>query len=197
LCRFYTQQKGTIYIDNVAIDDYNLASLRNNIVSVLQDVFLFSGSISDNIRLKNDNISDLAITDAAKTIGAYDFIQHLPGKFNFNVMERGMSLSLGQRQLVSFIRALAFNPKVIILDEATSNIDSKTELLIQGAIKQLLSGRTSLVIAHRLSTIKHADHIIYMESGNKIEEGTHDSLVALNGAYAHLYSTQHLSHSIQ
>jgi ATP-binding cassette subfamily B protein len=197
LCRFYTQQKGTIYIDNVAIDDYNLASLRNNIVSVLQDVFLFSGSISDNIRLKNDNISDLAITDAAKTIGAYDFIQHLPGKFNFNVMERGMSLSLGQRQLVSFIRALAFNPKVIILDEATSNIDSKTELLIQGAITQLLSGRTSLVIAHRLSTIKHADHIIYMESGNKIEEGTHDSLVALNGAYAHLYSTQHLSHSIQ
>lgn len=197
LCRFYTQQKGAIYIDNVAIDDYNLASLRNNIVSVLQDVFLFSGSISDNIRLKNDNISDLAITDAAKTIGAYDFIQHLPGKFNFNVMERGMSLSLGQRQLVSFIRALAFNPKVIILDEATSNIDSKTELLIQGAIKQLLSGRTSLVIAHRLSTIKHADHIIYMESGNKIEEGTHESLVALNGAYAHLYSTQHLSHSIQ
>lgn len=188
--RFYTHQKGSILLDGIPVEDYDLSSLRRNIAVVLQDVFLFSGSISDNIRLQHPDISNEQIQEAAKTIGAYDFIKLLPGGFDFNVMERGLSLSLGQRQLVSFIRALAFNPGVIILDEATSSIDSETEQLIQQAIDTLLQGRTSLVIAHRLSTIRHADRIILLEHGVKLEEGSHDELMALNGHYAALYRTQ-------
>jgi ATP-binding cassette subfamily B protein len=160
---------------------------------VLQDVFLFSGSIAENIRLKNPEISDLEIAEAAKMIGAYDFIHHLPGQFDFNVMERGMSLSLGQRQLISFIRALACKPGIIMLDEATSNIDSETELLIQKAVVQLLKNRTAVVIAHRLSTIRHADRIIYMKAGEKCEDGTHAELMALEGMYAGMYRAQQLS----
>lgn len=193
IARFYEHQRGNIYIDGVKIESYRLDFLRKRIVSVLQDVFLFSGSIAENIRLKNPKISDLEIADAAKMIGAYDFIHHLPGKFDFNVMERGMSLSLGQRQLISFIRALACKPGIIMLDEATSNIDSETELLIQKAVVQLLNNRTAVVIAHRLSTIRHADRIIYMKSGEKCEEGTHAELMALNGMYANMYKAQQLS----
>ncbi|MBS3913115.1 MAG: ABC transporter ATP-binding protein [Bacteroidetes bacterium] len=188
--RFYTHEKGTILIDGIPVENYELASLRKKIAVVLQDVFLFSGSITDNIRLKDENIGAAEIEAAAKTIGAYDFIQSLPGNFDFNVMERGMSLSLGQRQLVSFIRALALNPSVIVLDEATSSVDSETEALIQHAIQTLLKGRTAMVIAHRLSTIQHADKIIVLEKGVLVEEGTHAQLLAKNGKYAELYHTQ-------
>lgn len=188
--RFYQHQKGEILLDGRAVDMYDLASLRRRIAVVLQDVFLFSGGIEDNIRLLNPEISRDQILQAAQTIGAYDFIKNLPGEFDFNVMERGLSLSLGQRQLVSFIRALAFNPAVIILDEATSSIDSETERLIQHAIDHLLQGRTSLVIAHRLSTIRNADRILFLEKGIKAEEGNHEALMALNGKYAALYRTQ-------
>ncbi len=193
ISRFYRHQRGKIYIDGVDIDSYNLQSLRKQIVSVLQDVFLFSGSIADNIRLKNAEISDSEITEAARMIGAYDFIDHLPGKFDFNVMERGMSLSMGQRQLISFIRALACKPEIIILDEATSNIDSETEQLIQKAILHLLNNRTAVVIAHRLSTIRHAHRILYMKNGEKCEEGTHGELLELNGMYASMYKAQQFS----
>lgn len=188
--RFYTHQSGDILIDGIPVQDYDLAALRKQIAMVLQDVFLFSGSIAENIRLRDPAIEESVVIEAAKTIGAYDFIQNLPGHFNYNVMERGMSLSLGQRQLVSFIRALAFNPAVIILDEATSSIDSETEALIQKAIDTLLRGRTSLVIAHRLSTIQHADKILVIEKGELIEEGTHDQLMSQQGQYAALYHTQ-------
>lgn len=188
--RFYNHQRGEILLDGRPVEDYDLASLRRQIAVVLQDVFLFSGSIADNIRLLNPEISREQILQSAQTIGAYDFIKNLPGEFGFNVMERGLSLSLGQRQLVSFIRALAFNPSVIILDEATSSIDSETERLIQNAIDRLLQGRTSLVIAHRLSTIRHADRILFLENGVKAEEGNHEVLMALNGQYAALYRTQ-------
>ena len=188
--RFYQHQKGEILLDGRPVEMYDLASLRRRIAVVLQDVFLFSGSIEDNIRLLNPEISREHILQASQTIGAYDFIKNLPGEFDFNVMERGLSLSLGQRQLVSFIRALAFNPAVIILDEATSSIDSETERLIQNAIDHLLQGRTSLVIAHRLSTIRNADRILFLEKGIKTEEGNHDELMALNGKYASLYRTQ-------
>jgi len=193
ISRFYRHQKGKIYIDGIDIELYNLESLRKQIVSVLQDVFLFSGSIADNIRLKNPEIRDEEIAEAARLIGAYDFIDHLPGKFEFNVMERGMSLSLGQQQLISFIRALACKPEIIILDEATSNIDSETELLIQQAILLLLKNRTAVVIAHRLSTIRHANRILYMKSGEKCEEGSHSELMSQNGLYAAMYKVQQLS----
>lgn len=193
IARFYQHQRGNIYIDGVKIESYKLEFLRKRIVSVLQDVFLFSGSIADNIRLKNPEISDEEISSSAKMIGAYEFIHHLPGRFDFNVMERGMSLSLGQRQLISFIRALACKPGIIILDEATSNIDSETELLIQKAVIQLLQNRTAVVIAHRLSTIRHSDRILYMKAGEKCEEGTHAELMAINGMYAAMYKAQQLS----
>ena len=193
ISRFYQHQRGKIYIDGLEIELYDINDLRKRIVSVLQDVFLFSGSISDNIRLKNEKVKDEEIKEAAQMIGAYEFIDHLPGKFTFNVMERGMSLSLGQRQLISFIRALACKPEIIMLDEATSNIDSETELLIQNAILQLLKNRTAVVIAHRLSTIRHADRILYMKNGEKYEEGTHTDLMSMNGLYADMYRTQQLS----
>ncbi|MBM3399537.1 MAG: ABC transporter ATP-binding protein [Bacteroidetes bacterium] len=193
ISRFYRHQRGKIYIDGIEIESYNLESLRKRIIPVLQDVFLFSGSIADNIRLKNEVISDEEIAESARMIGAYDFIDHLPGKFEFNVMERGMSLSLGQRQLISFIRALACKPEIIILDEATSNIDSETELIIQKAILELLNNRTAVVIAHRLSTIRHADRIFYLKNGENCEEGTHTELMKLNGLYASMYKAQQLS----
>ena len=193
IARFYQHQRGNIYVDGIKIESYKLEFLRKRIVSVLQDVFLFSGSIADNIRLKNPEITDEEIAEASRIIGAYDFIHHLPGQFDFNVMERGMSLSLGQRQLISFIRALACKPGIIILDEATSNIDSETEVLIQKAIYQLLHNRTAVVIAHRLSTIRHSGRILCMKSGEKCEEGTHDELMKLNGMYASMYRAQQLS----
>ena len=188
--QLYQQQKGDILLDDINIQSLNITSVRQQIALVLQDVFLFSGSVKDNIRLHNDDIDIQKMIDAARSIGAYEFIEKLPGGFDYNVMERGMTLSLGQRQLVSFIRALAFDPRIILLDEATSSIDTKTEQLIQKAIDRLLENRTAIVIAHRLSTIAKADEILVLEKGEVKERGNHASLMAAGGHYAHLYETQ-------
>lgn len=188
--QLYTQQKGQILLDDIDIQSMNLTSVRKQIALVLQDVFLFSGSVKDNIRLHNQDIDIEKMIDAARSIGAYEFIEKLPGGFNYNVMERGMTLSLGQRQLISFIRALAFDPRIILLDEATSSIDTETEQLIQKAIDRLLENRTAIVIAHRLSTIAKADEILVLEKGQVIERGNHQSLLQAKGHYAHLYETQ-------
>lgn len=188
--RFYNHHSGKILMDGLEIEKYQIQGLRKHIAMVLQDVFLFSGSVEENIRLRDETITLEKIKESAQIIGAYDFINKLPGGFDFNVMERGLSLSLGQRQLVSFIRALAFKPSVIILDEATSSVDTETEELIQSAIATLLSGRTALVIAHRLSTIKHADIILVMDKGKLVEQGNHATLLDRNGAYSRLYQSQ-------
>ena len=188
--QLYTQQKGQILLDDIDIQSMNLTSVRKQIALVLQDVFLFSGSVKDNIRLHNQDIDIEKMIDAARSIGAYEFIEKLPGGFNYNVMERGMTLSLGQRQLISFIRALAFDPRIILLDEATSSIDTETEQLIQKAIDRLLENRTAIVIAHRLSTIAKADEILVLEKGQVIERGNHQTLLQAKGHYAHLYETQ-------
>lgn len=188
--QLYRQQKGDIFLDDINIQSLNITSVRQQIALVLQDVFLFSGSVKDNIRLHNDDIDIQKMIDAARSIGAYEFIEKLPGGFDYNVMERGMTLSLGQRQLVSFIRALAFDPRIILLDEATSSIDTETEQLIQKAIDRLLENRTAIVIAHRLSTIAKADEILVLEKGEVKERGNHATLMAAGGHYAHLYETQ-------
>lgn len=188
--QLYTHQKGEILLDGINIQHMNITSVRNQIALVLQDVFLFSGSVKDNIRLHNENIDIEKMIAAARSIGAYDFIEKLPGGFDYNVMERGMTLSLGQRQLISFIRALAFDPRIILLDEATSAIDTETEQLIQKAIDRLLDNRTAIVIAHRLSTIAKAHEILVLNRGEVIERGNHSSLMKDGGHYAHLYETQ-------
>lgn len=181
---FYIPQKGRILIDGIPLNDYNISELRKKIATVLQDVFLFSNSIEENISLQNPNITLDKIKTTAEYLGASEFIEQLPGKYSYNVMERGLTLSLGQRQLISFIRALCGNPSILILDEATSSIDSKTEKVIQNAIPKMIQNRTSIVIAHRLSTIKYAQQILVMEKGVLIEKGTHDELLKSGGAYA-------------
>jgi len=190
LNRLYQIQEGEIRIDDVLIEDYKLDSLRKNIGVVLQDVFLFSGSVMDNITLRNENITKEQVIEAAKLIGVHDFIMQLPGGYSYNVMERGNTLSLGQRQLISFIRALLYNPSILILDEATSSIDTESEMLIQRAIDTLIAGRTSIVIAHRLSTIRKANKIIVLDKGEIKETGTHEELMALGGLYSKLSSMQ-------
>lgn len=191
LGRFYEFQKGEISIDGVDIRDIELTLLRDNISVVLQDVFLYSGSIYDNVTLGNPDISKEQVVEAAKLVGAHDFISKLPDTYDFNVKERGGLLSVGQRQLIAFIRAYVYQPKILILDEATSSIDSESELLIQNAIDKLTQGRTSIVIAHRLSTIKNANKIIVLEKGEIIEIGSHSELVQKDGgAYRKLYETQ-------
>ena len=190
LNRLYHVKRGVLKIDDINIEEYKLDLLRKNIGIVLQDVFLFSGSVMDNITLRNPEISKAQVTEAAKMIGMHDFIMQLPGDYDYNVMERGSTLSLGQRQLISFIRALLYNPAVLILDEATSSIDTESEQLIQRAIDTLIAGRTSIVIAHRLSTIRKASKIIVMEKGEVKEIGNHAELLAAGGNYAKLYETQ-------
>ena len=190
LNRLYHIQQGSITLDGVNIEDYQLDRLRSSIGVVLQDVFLFSGSVLDNITLRNPYITKEQVISAAKMIGVHEFIMQLPGGYSYNVMERGTTLSLGQRQLLSFIRALLYNPSVLILDEATSSIDTESEILIQHAIDTLIADRTSIVIAHRLSTIRKADKIIVLDKGEIKEMGTHTELLALGGFYATLHSMQ-------
>ena len=194
LNRLYHIQSGEIKIDDVNIEKYDTDTLRKNIGVVLQDVFLFSGSIIDNITLRNSEIPRERVIEAAKLIGMHDFIMMLPGNYDFNVMERGATLSLGQRQLLSFIRALLYNPSILILDEATSSVDTESEMMIQNAIDKLITGRTSIVIAHRLSTIRKADKIIVLEKGEVREIGTHDELIAREGYYQKLYQLQFEKH---
>lgn len=190
LNRFYDLNKGNIFIDGVDINEYDSEVLRKNIGVVLQDVFLFSDTIGNNISLNNPEITKDRILEAARLVGAHDFIMNLPGGFDYNVMERGATLSVGQRQLISFIRALVYNPAIIVLDEATSSVDTETEELIQNAIEKLMTNRTSFVIAHRLSTIQKADRIVVLEKGKIVESGRHDELLKLGGAYAKLYEMQ-------
>ncbi len=190
ITQLYQHQEGQILIDSKDIKTYDIVSLRHRIAFVLQDVFLFSGSIRSNLSLKNEEIATEKIIDVAKKMGAYDFIDALPGGFDYHVQERGLSLSQGQRQLISFIRAIAVDPDIIVLDEATSAIDSQTEHLIQKAIEILLHNRTAIVIAHRLSTIKHCDEIMVLEHGSIKEIGNHDTLMKQKSAYYELYQTQ-------
>ena len=190
LNRFYEIQNGSIEIDGQNIQQYNLAYLRKNIATVLQDVFLFSDTIFNNITLNNPEITFDEVVDASKKVGAHDFIERLPGGYHYNVMERGATLSAGQAQLISFIRALVYKPAVLVLDEATSSVDTETEMLIQNAIDKLMQGRTSIVIAHRLSTIQKADLIIVLDKGEIKEKGTHQQLLKLDGYYKRLYDLQ-------
>jgi ATP-binding cassette subfamily B protein len=190
LNRLYQIQRGEIRIDDVSIDRFHTDILRRNIGVVLQDVFLFPGSVLDNITLMNPDIPRERVEAAARLIGMHDFILQLPGGYEYNVMERGATLSLGQRQLLSFIRALLYNPAILILDEATSSIDTESELLIEKAINRLVAGRTSIVIAHRLSTIQRADKIIVLDKGELKEAGTHQELLAKGGFYSKLHRMQ-------
>lgn len=191
LNRFYEINRGSITVDGVDIKDYELGALRKNIGVVLQDVFLFSDTILNNITLGNPDVTEEMVWHAADLVGARKFIDRLPGKLSYNVMERGATLSVGQRQLISFIRAMVYNPKILILDEATSSVDSETEEMIQQAIEKMMRGRTSVVIAHRLSTIQKADKIIVLDHGEIKEEGRHDELLSRDGFYAHLHKMQY------
>lgn len=186
LNRFYEIEKGTIFIDDTAIENYDLSNLRSNIGMVMQDVFLFSDTIANNIHLGNMQISEAQIWEAAIAIGAENFIKNLPNGLQQDVMERGNNLSVGQRQLLSFLRTMVQNPSIVVLDEATSSVDSETEMLIQAAMAELLKGRTSIIVAHRLSTIKHANTIYVIDKGEIIESGSHNALLELNGKYAQL-----------
>jgi ATP-binding cassette subfamily B protein len=190
LNRLYEPQKGEIRIDGVNLPEYKLEALRSHIGIVLQDVFLFSGSVLDNITLRNPAIPRERVIEAAKLIGMHDFIMQLPGGYDYNVMERGTTLSLGQRQLLSFIRALLYNPSILVLDEATSSVDTESERMIQKATDTLIAGRTSIVIAHRLSTIRKAHKIIVLEKGEIMEAGTHQELLERGGFYHRLHEMQ-------
>ena len=195
--RLYPIQKGEIKIDDKGIGEYKLDILRKNIGIVLQDVFLFSGSVLDNITLRNPAIPLNKVMEAAKLIGMHEFIMRLPGGYDYNVMERGSTLSLGQRQLLSFIRALLYDPSILILDEATSSVDTESELLIQEAIDKLIAGRTSIVIAHRLSTIRKASKILVLDKGEIKEMGTHAELMERNGFYYRLHQMQFEKKALQ
>lgn len=196
LTRFYDINRGQILLDDVDIRELTKNDLRRFISVVLQDVFLFSGTIKSNIGMNHPDISDNQIIEAAKLVGADKFIEQLPGKYDEDVKERGATLSVGQKQLISFARALAFNPQILILDEATSSVDTETELIIREAIQKLLVGRTAIVIAHRLSTIQNSDKIIVMHKGEIKEIGTHQELLALKGIYFKLYQLQYKDQEI-
>jgi subfamily B ATP-binding cassette protein MsbA len=189
--RFYEIDSGTITVDGINVENFDISSLRHQIAVVLQDVFLFSDSILNNITLKNEAISLEEVQEAAKKIGIHDFIMSLPDNYHYNVKERGSMLSSGQRQLIAFLRAYVSNPSILILDEATSSVDSYAEQMIQYATDQLTKGRTSIVIAHRLATIKKADRIIVMDKGTIVEQGNHQELLQIaNGYYKNLYEVQ-------
>ena len=190
ISRLYQHQSGIILIDDKPVESFTLSSLRRGIAVVLQDVFLFSGSIFDNVTLRNPGISRDEVIKTAQMIGIHDFIMQLPGGYDYEVMERGTTLSLGQRQLLSFIRAMLMNPAILILDEATSSVDTHTEQLIQHAIRVLTAGRTSIVIAHRLSTVQMANRILVLEKGRVVEEGTHHDLMKAGGHYSRLKELQ-------
>jgi ATP-binding cassette, subfamily B, multidrug efflux pump len=190
ITRLYTIQQGTIKIDGIEVNELEIESLRNQVAVVLQDVFLFAGTISENVTLKNSNITQERMKEAAASIGALSFIESLEGGWQYEVMERGNTLSVGQRQLISFIRAMAADPKLLILDEATSSVDSETEELIQQATQQLMKGRTSIIIAHRLSTVREVDTIMVLDKGRVVEQGNHDELMHLQGAYYELFQKQ-------
>lgn len=191
LMRFYDVQKGRILLDGVDVRDWELQSLRENFAVVLQDIFLFTGTVESNIRLGREDISDERIRWAATEVCANNFIERLPHDYKSEVRERGAGLSVGQKQLISFARALAFDPALLILDEATSSIDTETEQFIQQAIDRVMRNRTSLVVAHRLSTIQRADNIIVLHHGEIREQGTHQDLLALQGLYWKLYKLQY------
>ena len=191
LSRFYEVNKGQILVDGVDIREIRTDSLRKNIGIVLQDVFIFSGDIKLNINLGDENLTQDKVEAAAATVGINNFIEGLPDKYNAEVRERGATLSVGQKQLLSFARAVAFNPGILVLDEATSSVDTESEILIQKAIKELLKGRTSIVIAHRLSTIQNADKIIVLHHGEIRETGNHQELLEKKGIYYRLYQLQY------
>ena len=188
--RFYEFQKGEITLGEIPITDLELSYLRRNVAIVLQDVFLFSDTIHNNITLNDPTITRKQVIEAAKAVGAHDFISKLPGEYDYQVGERGGVLSVGQRQLLSFIRAYVYNPSILILDEATSSVESESEILIQRATEKITKGRTSIVIAHRLSTIQKADNIVVLEKGEIVEKGDHQELLALDGYYRNLYDMQ-------
>ncbi|GIJ93793.1 ABC transporter ATP-binding protein [Capnocytophaga stomatis] len=191
LNRFYDIKSGAIYIDDIDIKTLTLSSLREHIAVVLQDVFLFADSVLNNITLKNPNIKEEDVIEAAKSIGVHDFLMKLPDGYHYNVKERGTMLSAGQRQLIAFLRAYMSKPEILILDEATSSVDSHSEKMIQEATDKITQGRTSIIIAHRLTTVKKADKIIVLDKGNIVEIGTHDELLQLeNGYYRNLYEVQ-------
>ena len=191
LARFYDIQKGSIFIDGVDIGQWRLAELRRRISVVIQDVFLFAGDIASNIRLNEVSISDEAVKQAARSVHADRFIEALPGGWNAQVRERGCTFSAGQRQLVSFARAVAFDPSILVLDEATANIDTETETAIRAALETISKDRTTIIIAHRLSTIRTADNIFVLKDGRIVESGTHQDLLPRQGAYTHFYQAQH------
>jgi len=194
LNRFYEIQRGHIRVDGHDLRDYDVYALRRHVGVVLQDVFLFSGTVLENITLRDSEVTEAQVVEAAKMIGAHDFIQRLPGGYHYPVMERGATLSMGQRQLISFVRALVFDPNILVLDEATSSIDPESEAIIQHAIETLIAQRTSIIIAHRLSTIRHAHNILVLEKGEVREFGPHDELVQIeDGKYRALYEKQFLA----
>jgi len=197
LNRFYDINKGSIRVDGIDLREISKEELRDYISIVLQDIFLFSGTIASNISLGDSSISMEQIVEAAKTVGAHGFISKLPNQYDAEVMEKGATLSVGQKQLISFARALVFNPQILILDEATSSVDTETELLIQQAIEKLLKGRTSIVIAHRLSTIQNSDKIIVLHKGEIKEVGTHQQLLSKRGIYYKLYQLQYKDQEVR
>ena len=196
LNRFYEIHSGSICLDGHDCKSYKLASLRNNIAVVLQDVFLFADTIANNISLRDPNIAREDIEEAARQIGVHEFISSLPGGYEYNVKERGSMLSSGQRQLIAFLRAYMRNPSILVLDEATSSVDTYSEQLIQRASEKVTEGRTSIIIAHRLATVKKADKILVMEAGKIVETGTHKSLLAKNGYYSKLYEAQFMAEEV-